>query len=250
MGKIMKNGENYSGWGSPSGGGSTVSVTQIQSTGTKIATITVDNVDTDLYAPNSGGGTTVVANPSGAATETLSKLQVGNDIYSIPSGGGGSSTVITNKSNFNDIYSALTGGQFINKLSAIFANATYYIRNIPAVKVSDMTTTTLSITAGAGIIYFDASEFKDITQSGSDYEIVGTGVIRIVVPNNGGEYDFNGIIYMSGLSGNGFTYKLGRGILSFYKSNERQLYFTTGNADGSGINTSTSQVREVYAEMI
>lgn len=37
--------------GSSSGGGSTVSVTQIQTTGTKIATITVDSVDTDLYAP-------------------------------------------------------------------------------------------------------------------------------------------------------------------------------------------------------
>lgn len=36
--------------------GSIVSVTQIQSTGTKIATITVDNVDTDLYAPEGGGG--------------------------------------------------------------------------------------------------------------------------------------------------------------------------------------------------
>lgn len=35
--------------------GSTVSVTQIQSTGTKIATISVDSVDTDLYAPNGGG---------------------------------------------------------------------------------------------------------------------------------------------------------------------------------------------------
>lgn len=39
---------------SNSGGGSVVSVTQIQSTGTKIATITVDSVDTDLYAPQSG----------------------------------------------------------------------------------------------------------------------------------------------------------------------------------------------------
>lgn len=37
-------------------GVSDVSVTQVQSTGTKIATITVDNVDTDLYAP-SGGST-------------------------------------------------------------------------------------------------------------------------------------------------------------------------------------------------
>lgn len=43
-------------------GGSTVSVTQIQSTGTKIATISVDSVDTDLYAPNGGGsgGHTIV----------------------------------------------------------------------------------------------------------------------------------------------------------------------------------------------
>lgn len=38
------------------GGGSTVEVTQVQTTGTKIATITVDSVGTDLYAPNGGGG--------------------------------------------------------------------------------------------------------------------------------------------------------------------------------------------------
>lgn len=36
------------------GGGSTVSVTQVQTTGTKIATITVDSVGTDLYAPSGG----------------------------------------------------------------------------------------------------------------------------------------------------------------------------------------------------
>lgn len=42
----------------PSGGGSSVSVTQVQSTGTKIATITVDGSGTDLYAPNGGGGST------------------------------------------------------------------------------------------------------------------------------------------------------------------------------------------------
>lgn len=39
-----------------------------------------------------GGGTTVVANPSGTATEALNKLQVGNDIYSV---GGGSGSGIT-----------------------------------------------------------------------------------------------------------------------------------------------------------
>lgn len=41
-----------------------------------------------------GGGTTVVANPEGEATDDLEKLQVGNDIYSIPSGGSGADTEI------------------------------------------------------------------------------------------------------------------------------------------------------------
>lgn len=35
------------------------------------------------------GGTTVIANPSGTATDDLEKIQIGNDIYDIPSGGGG-----------------------------------------------------------------------------------------------------------------------------------------------------------------
>lgn len=47
-------------WATPDSG-SDVSVTQVQSTGTKIATITVDNVDTDLYAPNGGGGGSTVS---------------------------------------------------------------------------------------------------------------------------------------------------------------------------------------------
>lgn len=38
------------------GGGSVVSVTQVLSSGTKIATITIDGVDTDLFAPEGGGG--------------------------------------------------------------------------------------------------------------------------------------------------------------------------------------------------
>lgn len=38
-----------------------------------------------------GGGTTVIANPSGEATVELEKLQVGSTIYSIPEGGSGGS---------------------------------------------------------------------------------------------------------------------------------------------------------------
>lgn len=108
----------------PSGGsgGSTVEWEQLQLTGTKIATITIDNVPVDVYAPSGGGSgdevewtqvldsgteigtitingtpTTVYAptpidveaNPSGSATAgDLTKLKVGSSIYSIPSGEG------------------------------------------------------------------------------------------------------------------------------------------------------------------
>ena len=42
-----------------SGGGSTVSVSRYVTSGTRIATITIDGTGTDLYAPSSSGGTTV-----------------------------------------------------------------------------------------------------------------------------------------------------------------------------------------------
>ena len=64
-----------------------------------------DLTDTNISSPTNGqvlkynngfwenddesGGTTVVANPTGTASAQLNKLQVGNTIYSIPSGGGG-----------------------------------------------------------------------------------------------------------------------------------------------------------------
>ena len=48
-------------------------------------------------APSGGGGTTVIANPSGTATADLEKLQVGNDIYSIPSGGASGNSIDLSK---------------------------------------------------------------------------------------------------------------------------------------------------------
>ena len=69
-----------------SGSGSTVSVTQVVSTGTKIATITVDGNGTDLYAPagGGGGGATIIEvwdtkentpDPTPALAESLAALQ-------------------------------------------------------------------------------------------------------------------------------------------------------------------------------
>lgn len=47
----------------------------------------------EVAAGGGGGGTTVIANPQGAATDILNRLQVESTIYSLPSGGGGSSSI-------------------------------------------------------------------------------------------------------------------------------------------------------------
>ena len=69
------------------GGGSDVSILPTLQTGTKIADYSIDGTPNSLYAPTP---TDVVANPQGTGTTDLTKLQVGNTIYDIPSGGGSS----------------------------------------------------------------------------------------------------------------------------------------------------------------
>lgn len=89
--------------------GSTVSVTQVQSTGTKIATITIDSNDTDIYAPSSGGG-----NSSYVFTTTANILQ-----GAVPS-----ITILDDQSNPVDpfdIYAAFTSGRCV--LIDDYANA-------------------------------------------------------------------------------------------------------------------------------
>lgn len=56
--------------GSGGGGGSTVTVTQVLTSGTKIATIGVDGTDTDLYAPEGGSGTVTDVQVNGTSVVT------------------------------------------------------------------------------------------------------------------------------------------------------------------------------------
>lgn len=87
------------------GGGSYSSLkTSIADIADKVATGTnfneLDTTDKTLVGAINeaaqSGGTTVVANPSEEATDTLTKLQVGEDIYSISGGGSGSGhTILT-----------------------------------------------------------------------------------------------------------------------------------------------------------
>ena len=103
-------------------GGSSVEWTQTQSSGTKIAEIDIDGNSQDVYAPTP---TTVEANPQGTATGTLTKLQVGADIYEV-SGGGGSSTLadltdtdITTPSDNQDLVYDNTSSKWKNKTTRI-----------------------------------------------------------------------------------------------------------------------------------
>lgn len=67
-----------------------------------------------------GGGTTVIANPSGEAADELEKLQVGETIYDIPTGGGGSSTL----AGLSDVnLSSPTDGQVLTYDNGEWVNA-------------------------------------------------------------------------------------------------------------------------------
>ena len=86
-------------WDTPSGGGGGASalndlsdVSLSSPSGGQVLAYNSTTNKWENYTPS--GGTTVVANPSGQAITDLIKLQVGNDIYSIPSGGESSDEII------------------------------------------------------------------------------------------------------------------------------------------------------------
>ena len=153
-------------------------------------------------------------------------------------------SLVVNSSDFSDIYTGLVNGEVLNKLRCIFENATYHLNSIPVMKLSDMSATTIGITAGAGILYFDAFEYNDIT--GTNY-VYGQGTLRIVVPNSGGEYTFNGIMGIGAVDGNSISVIMGRGFLGY---NRGEAYYVTDNASAFSINRTTSSLSGVYAEMI
>ena len=72
--------------GSGGGGGSPVTVTQVLTSGTKIATIGVDGTDTDLFAPSGGGGGSTVSvtqiQSTGTKIATVTVDGNGTDLYS------------------------------------------------------------------------------------------------------------------------------------------------------------------------
>lgn len=145
--------------------------------------------------------------------------------------------LVVNESDFTDIV-----GQVINKLRCTFENATYYIQQIPYIKISDSTTGSMQITAGAGILYFDNMEFNAVSN-----QVWGHGMLRVVVPNSGGEYDFQGAIGLQCTDANSISITLGRGTLTHSGGD---VYITTGSASAFTVNKITCTLSAVYAEVI
>lgn len=91
-----------------------VYVTQIQSTGTKIATITVDDVDTDLYAPTSGGSSSLTGlsdvNITSVSDGQVLKYDSSTSKWVNGTGGGGATTL----SGLSDVtISSASSGQIL-----------------------------------------------------------------------------------------------------------------------------------------
>lgn len=183
------------------------------------------------------GGNTYTATRSGEVALLLivSNIATRTTIYDVMEAIG--IGLVVNESDFTDIV-----GQVINKLRCTFENAVYYIHQIPYIKISDSTTGSMQITAGAGILYFDNMEFNAVSN-----HVWGHGMLRVVVPDSGGEYDFQGAIGLQCTDANSIRITLGRGTLTHSGGD---VYITTGNASSFNVNKTTCTLSAVYAEVI
>ena len=142
---------NVSGWAlMPGTGGSTVSVTQRVSTGTKIATITVDGVGTDLYAPSGGSGVSLSdvwdSLTSSSGTYGSTKINASH----IPDLSGTYVTLSTTQNNISGAKTFTTNPLTIASSSGIAVDGSSYIDIGNARLVYDSGTKALHITKKSG----------------------------------------------------------------------------------------------------
>lgn len=156
--------------------GSTVSVTQIQSTGTKIATITVDSVDTDLYTPNGGGGAVALDDLSDVDIDTTTLANHDELVYN------SSTSQWENK----QVTVTLTQAQYDALVNAgtVDPDVFYLITDASIVPWTDLTST---LTAGSTSIIFSnaritANSTIDVyTDSDIDYNSITVTTGQVVI---------------------------------------------------------------------
>lgn len=116
----------------PQGGGSNVVVTPLAEDGDDIATISVDGVS---HTVKNG----IVANPTDAATDDLEKIQIGNAIYNISGGSGSESFVCDTLLDNSALASPTTGitnvertytlGESIDDYDAVIVSAWMFVES-------------------------------------------------------------------------------------------------------------------------
>ena len=121
-------------------------------------------------AASSGGGTTVVANPSGEATDELEKVQIGSTIYSLPEGGAGGGEWI-------DVQGTLTAGSTSVTLSS---------SKIKTTSVIDVYTDTFGVNPSAISVSTGSVTLTFPAQS-SDMGVM----VRVSKVNTGHVYDID-----------------------------------------------------------
>jgi len=161
--------------------GSTVSVTQIQTTGNKIATITVDSVDTDLYAPTSGGATSL-ATLSDVTITSATQGQVltydGTDwVNANSSGGGGTAATIT----FDDTDVEFEADDVQEAFEAIVKTLTQSEYN--SLSVAEQNNGTIYMITDSPVSYPDLDDLTDVVISS---------------PSNGQILKYNGTNWVNG----------------------------------------------------
>ena len=111
--------ETESGEGIETESGDLLEIEQSSGGGGTVTPLTSISIDGVLFSI-SGGGTTVVANPSGSATDSLLKLQVGNDIYSVSNvvANSGTPTSVLSKIRIDNSVYAIQGIEVTGTLTA------------------------------------------------------------------------------------------------------------------------------------
>jgi hypothetical protein len=179
-----------------------------------------------------GGGTTVIANPPGAPTSVLDKLQVESTIYKIPSGGGGSGHTYSNIE--QSIGTWIDGKTLYEKTiyAASLAGPTNY--DVTATRLQNRGTTINSQT----MYYRDLDtglNLSDVKIIGQDvFGMIANGLARECLSGAGavgGEYDFyydvynnNGIAVIRIGNFNDRTSASGYAIVRYTKTIETTVY--------------------------
>ena len=198
---------------------SDITVTQVQTTGTKIATIDVDGNSTDLYAPTGGGGSKhTILNESGTALADEPNLQFTDGLKASDDSGNnktkvGVDTTFTEASTRANIASGDTFSTILGKIKKWFTD----IPNLFVDKTGDTMTGDLTIKAALAV--------KRASTTQATFE-----------RDNSGTSSLSSIIYLGNNKAEGTT-GCSDGAIGIYGKGS---YYTTFDAPNSTANRKLS----------